>query len=154
MSQIGSEPEFVAEPGQVDFTNIRYAPVLDVVVVRENKVLLAKRSANRNLYPNYWSTIAGFLDDDKSIEDKAYEELREELGMQESDVVSLKRGSVILREDPKYHKTWFIMTMLAHVKTDAFTLDWEASEARWFELPEIAKLDLLPGTLEVIRQFL
>ncbi len=126
------EPKFVPKPGQVDYTDIRYAPVLDVVVTRGGRVLLAKRSADRRLYPNCWATIDGFLDDDYAIEDKAMEELHEELGMHPSDVMRLKRGSVIIQEDPLLNKTWLVVPVLAEVGTDKFTLDWEASEARWF----------------------
>jgi ADP-ribose pyrophosphatase YjhB (NUDIX family) len=148
-----SEPKFVPKPGQVDYTDIRYAPVLDVVVTRSGKILLAKRSADRRLYPDCWATIDGFLDDNEAIETKAYEELREELGMSASAVVSLKRGTIMLEEDPELGKTWLVVPVLAEVNTDKFTLDWEASEARWLEPAEIPNLDLLPGTLDVIGQF-
>jgi hypothetical protein len=43
--------------------------------------------------------------------------------------------------------------LLARIRTAAFTLDWEASEADWFDPREVGKLDLLPGTLDVIGQF-
>jgi NADH pyrophosphatase NudC (nudix superfamily) len=148
-----NEPKFVPKPGQVDYTNIRYAPALDVIVVHDSKILLAKRSANRRLYPNYWATIDGFLDDDKSIEEKAYEELLEEVGIVRSDVTSITRGQVMIQEDAAIGKTWLIVPVLAQVKTDKFTLDWEASEARWFAPKEVAELDLLPGALDVIGQF-
>lgn len=148
-----SEPKFVPKPGQVDYTDIRYAPVCNVVVARAGKILLVKRSADRLLYPNCWAAIAGFLDDSDDIETKAYEELREELGIRREQVFSLKRGPVIVREDPAYGKTWLIVTMLATVTTDKFTLDWEASEARWFAPEAIAGLDVMPGTLAVIEQF-
>lgn len=147
------EPKFVPKPGQVDYTNIRYAPVLDVVVTRNGKILLAKRSDDRRLYPNYWANVAGFLDDQEDIETKAYEELSEELGIESSDVAAIKRGFVSLKEAPDINKTWLIVAVLATVKTDKFTLDWEASEARWFAPEDVHKLDLMPGTLEVIGQF-
>jgi 8-oxo-dGTP diphosphatase len=148
-----SEPKFIPKPGQVDYTNIRYAPVLDVTVTYGGKILLAKRSTDRRLYPGYWATIDGFLDDNQSIEDKAREELHEEVGIEPADIVSLKRGHVLLQEDPKLGKTWIIVPVLAQVKTEKFTLDWEASEARWFVPREIMKLNLLPSTLDVIGQF-
>jgi ADP-ribose pyrophosphatase YjhB (NUDIX family) len=148
-----SEPTFIPKPGQVDYTDIRYAPVLDVVVTRNGKILLAKRSADRRLYPDCWATIDGFLDDKEDVETKALEELSEELGMDSADVVELKRGNVILHEDPDHAKTWLVVPVLAKVKTDTFTLDWESSEARWFEPKDIPGLDLLSGTLDVIGQF-
>ena len=40
-----AEPVFVPRPGQVDYTHIRYAPVLNAVVVCLGKVLLLQRSS-------------------------------------------------------------------------------------------------------------
>ena len=147
------EPKFVPKPGQVDYTNIRYCPALDVVITRNGKILLAKRSADRRMFPDCWAAVAGFLDDDSGIETKAYEELSEEMGLDRSNVIKLTRGQVIMRDDPKQKKTYFIVTMLAEVNTDKFTLDWEASEARWFSPKEVPKLDLMPGMKQVIGQF-
>ena len=147
------EPKFIPKPGQVDYTDIRYAPVLDVVVTRHGKILLAKRSADRLVYPDCWAAVAGFLDDDEDIETKAYEELLEELGIERAKVLKLTRGQVLLRDVPKYKKTYLIVPLLAEVNTDEFILDWEASEARWFAPEEIPKLDLMPGMLNVIGQF-
>ena len=147
------EPKFIPKRGQVDYTNIRYAPALDIVVEHKGKILLAKRSADRRLYPNCWATIDGFLDDSKSIEEKAYEELREEIGLSARQVTSLTRGQVLIHEDDKIGKTWLVVPVLARVKTKAFILDWEASEAGWFDPKDAGKLDLLPGTLAVIEQF-
>ncbi len=141
------------KPGQVDYTNIRYAPVLDVVVTRAGKILLAKRSADRRMHPNCWAAVAGFLDDNSDIETKALEELDEELSIGQNHVVNLTRGNITLRDDPEYHKTWLIVPVLAEVNTDTVTLDWEASEARWFKPDEITKLSLMPGMLQVIGQF-
>ena len=36
--------KFQPKPGQVDFTNIRYAPVANCVLFNEGKILLVKRS--------------------------------------------------------------------------------------------------------------
>jgi hypothetical protein len=46
------EPMFVPRPGQVDYTHIRYAPVLNAVVVCRGKVLLLQRSSGMHSYPN------------------------------------------------------------------------------------------------------
>lgn len=147
------EPEFVPKPGQTDFRNMRYAPCINVVVVKDGKILLAKRAEGRRLYPGYWSTIDGFLDDNKSVEEKAYEELREEVSILPKDVVELKRGQVVVMEAPDYKKTWLFIPVLAMVKTEKFKLDWEASEAKWFAPQEVTDLNLSPGVIAVLSQF-
>lgn len=152
-SAAAQEPPFVPGPGQVDYTNIRYAPNVNVVVAREGKILLVKRSPGMRLYPDMWCTIDGFLDDDKSIEEKAAEELHAELGIPAGEILEFIRGQALVHESEEYNKTWLTVPLLTRVKATNFTLDWEASEAKWFSLQEIRHLDLVPGCLGAIGQF-
>jgi NADH pyrophosphatase NudC (nudix superfamily) len=149
-----AEPKFVPKPGQVDYTAIRYAPVVNTIVAHDSKVLLVQRSSDMRLYPGYWNGISGFLDDARSIEEKVAQEIAEELGILPNDIVSIERGSVLLQEAPEYHKTWFVVPVLARVTRADFTLDWEAVAAQWYTLAEIKELDVLPGFEMVIAQFL
>jgi NADH pyrophosphatase NudC (nudix superfamily) len=148
-----SQPKFVPKPGQVDYTNIRYAPTVNIVVVYDGKIFCVKRSPDMRLYPNLWDWICGFLDDDKSIEEKIYEELQEELGLDRKDIESLTRGEPWIDEAPEYHKTWLIVPVLAVVKTNKFTLDWEASEGGWFTPDELKELKMPPGSLNTAARF-
>lgn len=147
------QPQFVPKPGQVDYTNIRYAPTVNIVVTFKGKIFCVKRSSDMRLYPNYWDWICGFLDDSKSIEEKAHEEISEELGLQPNDIDSLTRGAPWIDEAPEYEKTWLVIPVLAKVKTDTFTLDWEASEGRWFNPRELHTLQMPPGSLQTVAQF-
>jgi NADH pyrophosphatase NudC (nudix superfamily) len=149
-----AEQRFIPKPGQVDYTHVRYAPVVNTVVTHEGKVLLVQRSPDIRLYPNYWNGISGFLDDSRSIEEKVTEELGEELGIQADDILLIQRGTVLLQEASDYNKTWLVVPVLARVKTADFKLDWEAARAKWYEPAEVVKLDLLPGFLGVFDQFL
>ena len=97
--------------------------------------------------------MCGFLDDNQSIEDKAREELREELGITDNDIVSLKRGQVVIDEAPDYKKTWLIVPVLAEVNTDKFTLDWEAQQGEWFTPEGLRKLDFVPNSMTIAKQF-
>lgn len=69
------EPKSTPKPGQVDYTNIRYAPVVNIVVTHAGKILLVQRSKNMRLYPGFWNGVSGFLDYAKSIWEKVREEL-------------------------------------------------------------------------------
>ena len=149
-----TRPPFTPKPGQVDYTHIRYAPTVNIVVAYKGKILCVKRSPDMRIFPNYWDWVCGFLDDQKSIEDKVREELAEELGWTDKEIVNIKRGQPILDETPQYNKTWLIVPILVEVNTDTYTLDEEASEAAWFEPQELKKLDMVPGpTLEMAGQF-
>jgi phosphomecalonate degydratase small subunit len=149
-----AEPKFAPRPGQVDYTNIRYAPVINTVITQGGKVLLVQRAPDMRLYPGYWSGVSGFLDDRRSVEEKVTQEIGEELGVEPEYIASIERGQVLLQEAPEYGKTWLVVPVLARIKTTDFTLDWEAITAKWYTPSEIKTLNLLPGFEGVIGQFL
>jgi ADP-ribose pyrophosphatase YjhB (NUDIX family) len=145
------EKKFKPKQGQVDFTHIRWAPVLNCVVMHKGKILLIKRSASMRLYPGYWNSVGGFLDDNKSLKEKVEEELREELGIRKSQVTSMRFGQVFDQDEPKYKKTWIVHPVCATVKTNKVVLDWEGEEYRWVTLKEAKRLKLLPGFRLVLK---
>lgn len=148
-----TQPKFVPKPGQVDYTTIRYAPTVNIVVTHAGKLFCVKRSPDMRLYPNYWDWVCGFLDDNQSIEDKAREELHEELGLEDKDIAALERGKPWVDEAPQYQKTWLIIPVLARVTVDTFRLDWEASEGAWFTPAAVRTLDMVPGSLQTAAAF-
>ncbi len=145
MKKISKEKKFKPKSGQTDYTNIRWAPVVNCVVMYRGKMLLVERSPSLRLYPGYWNGISGFLDDQKSLKEKVIEELREELGIRKNEVVSIRPGEVFNQDEPKYKKTWIVHPILVHVKTDHVSLDWEAQKYKWVTLREAEKMKLLPG---------
>jgi NADH pyrophosphatase NudC (nudix superfamily) len=148
-----SEPKFSPKRGQVDYTNIRYAPVVNTLLVKDNKILLVKRSNKLRLYPNFWNGISGFLDDSKSIEEKVIEELGEELSLKPAEISEIRIGRPFIQEAPEYKKTWLVVPVMAKVARDNFRLDWEAQEAKWFAPKEAYELKLMPGFDKVLKEF-
>ena len=139
------EKKFKPKKGQTDFTDIRWAPVINCVVEHKGKILLVERSASMRLYPLHWNGISGFLDDSKSLKEKVEEELREELGLSKNKIISIKIGAIMDQEAPKYKKTWIVHPVRVAVNTDKITLDWEAQNFKWIKPSEAKKLKLLPG---------
>ncbi|HTX86457.1 MAG TPA: NUDIX domain-containing protein, partial [Candidatus Nanoarchaeia archaeon] len=114
-------------------------------------ILVVQRSKELNFYPGYWNGISGFLDDQKSLEEKVTEELREELGLSETKIKKIKLGEIFDQEEPKYKKIWIVHPVLVEVKTDEIKLDWEAKDYKWFSIKEVKKLKLLPGFDRVLK---
>jgi predicted NUDIX family phosphoesterase len=145
-----AEPAFKAREGQVDYTNMRYAPVINCVVRHNDAILIVQRNSKMRLYPNFWNGISGFLDDRRSIEEKVKDELREELGIEANDIISIHRGPVFDQEEEKYGKTWIVHPILVDVKTDKIKLNWEAQNYKWIKVEEAKTFDLLPGFDKVL----
>lgn len=144
-------PLFKARPGQVDYTNIHWAPVINCVLKYQNKILVVQRSTELNFYPGYWTGISGFLDDQRSLRQKVYDELREELGIPKTKIKSVRLGEIFHQEAPQYKKTWIVHPVLVEVKTDKVTLDWEARKFKWLTVGHVNRLKLLPGFDQVLK---
>ncbi len=144
---------FKPKSGQTDYTDVRWAPVINCVVKHGDKILIVKRSSDMKFYPGWWNCIGGFLDDDKSLEEKVKEEIKEEIGIEENDIISIKLGEIFDFDDPELRKTWIIHPVLAEVKTDKVILDWEAEDYRWVRPDELAGFEITPSFKKIIKSF-
>ncbi len=145
------EKKFKPKKGQVDYTNIRWAPVINCVLKYKGRLLLVQRSKGMKLYPSYWNGLSGFLDDNKSLKEKVFQELKEEVGLNEKDILSIKIGKIFDQDEPKYKKTWIVHPVLVIIKRNEIKLDWEAQDYRWVSLKEIKEMKLLPGFDDVLK---
>lgn len=144
--------KFKLQPGQIDYTNARWAPVMNCVVKYRDKILVVQRSKELNFYPGYWNGVSGFLDDKRSFEQKVKDELREELGIPAKMVKKIRLCEIFHQEAPKYKKTWIVHPVLVEIATDKIKLDWEARNYRWVKFNEARKLKLLPGFDRVLEK--
>lgn len=145
-----SRPPFAPRPGQVDYTHIRWSPVINCVLHYQDRFLIVKRSADLNFYPSTWNGISGFLDDNRDLEEKVREELQEELSLSAEHIVTITRVGLFEQDDALHHKTWIVHPMLVAVDTDQIKIDWEAQEYAWVTLAEARTHELLPGFAEVL----
>ncbi len=137
--------KFKLKPGQVDYTNIKWAPVINCVLKFEEKFLIVQRSKELNFYPEHWNGISGFLDDDRSFNQKVEDEIEEELGIKKEDITFIEMKEIFHQDAPKYNKTWIVHPVLVGVKTNKIVMDWEAQDYKWISLEDIGNFDLLPG---------
>ena len=106
------------------------------------------------LYPGFWNGISGFLDrKDQTVIEKAKEELKEEAGIEESHILSIKEGKIFEVEDQKIDKLWILHPVLVVVNTDKIVLDWEAEDYTWVAPAEAESFHLLPSFDRVLGTF-
>src|SRR3989344_4916627 len=151
-ARIMKKMKFKLKPGQIDYTNARWAPVMNCVVKCRDKILVVQRSKDLNFYPGYWNGISGFLDDKRSFEQKVKDELREELGIPNNKIKNIRLGEIFHQEAPKYKKSWIVHPVLIEVSGNKIKLDWEARNFKWVKLEDIKKLKLLPGFDDVLKK--
>lgn len=149
-----AKPVFKPAPGQVDYTNARWAPVINCVLKYKDKILLMQRSSDLNFYPNYWNGISGFLDDNRDFNQKVKDEIKEETGIDEKDIKSICLGEIFHQEAPEHKKTWIVHPVLVEVNTDKIIADWEAQNHKWIKFAEAKDYDLLPGFDTVLEKLI
>src|SRR5215472_8556891 len=105
------EPDRVGGP-----TSLRSTPVVSCLLLRldgpEPRLCLVKRSQRVGSYQAHWAGISGFIEEGVSAQEQAYTELREETGLQASQVRLLRRGAAVEHIDEKLGRRWLIHPFL------------------------------------------
>jgi ADP-ribose pyrophosphatase YjhB (NUDIX family) len=137
-----------------DYTHARSAPVVVIFVKYRDKFLLVKRSEKMLTYQGLWSCLAGFVDDDKSIEDKVKFEINEEIGLPVSDIKSIKKGDTYLFVDNDLDREWIRHLYLVEIGSANIKLSWEHSEMVWVTPDEAKNYKTTPGFHEDLQKIL
>ncbi|MBN2603345.1 MAG: NUDIX domain-containing protein [Candidatus Thermoplasmatota archaeon] len=132
--------------GRIDYSNAKTAIVVTVFIKFNKKILLLKRSDKVSTYRGKWNTVAGYIDEIKPVEEKIYEELKEELGIERENIKNLKLKQPFSFKDNKINRTWIINPALVELnKKPEIKLDWEHVEYKWINPRDIDSYDTVPN---------
>ncbi len=131
-----------------DYTHARSAPVLVIFVKYRDKYLLVKRSEKMLTYQNLWSCLAGFVDDEKTMEEKVVFEIEEEIGLKPEDIKELKKGDTYLFLDTALNREWIRHIYLVEITNPNIKLSWEHTEMVWVAYGEAKNFETTPGFTE------
>ena len=141
--------------GRIDYSNSDIAPVVTVFVKFKDKILLLKRSDKVRAYQNKWNTVAGYLDELKPVRDKGLEELKEELGIEESDISIIHFGTPYKLTDNEISKMWIVHPVLVELKNKPkIKLDWEHIKYQWIKPEELGNFDVVFNLGESLKKAL
>lgn len=143
--------------GRINYSNSDTAPVLTCFLKYKNKILLLKRSDKVRTYQGKWNTVAGYLDEPKSIREKALEEIQEELGIKENNILLINIGKYYKFTDNEIekHKTWITCPVLAELKNEPeIRLDREHTRYKWISPKELTNFDIVPKLDESLKRVL
>lgn len=108
--------------------------IVNGLLLRNDQVLMARRCANRRLYPGKWSFPGGHVEEGETLEQALTRELIEELGVLVNSawyLSKLETSSGDGQEDVLFH--FFV---IADWDGDPANLGTEHSELRWVPLVE------------------
>lgn len=128
-----------------DYTHARSAPVIVIFVKYRDKFLLVKRSQKMLTYQGLWSCLAGFVDDEKGMEEKVVFEIEEELGLKATDIKEIKAGDTYLFLDKELDREWIRHIFLVEITSPNVKLSWEHSELVWVTSEEATAYKTTPG---------
>ena len=123
----------------------------------ERKLLILKRSDKVRTYKGKWGGVAGYVEDNERPVDTAFKEIREETGF-ESQIISLLMEEEPIEFTDIYNDIkidWIVYPFLFKIeKNGKVQIDWEHSEYRWIEPPQITKFDTVPHLKEIVFKML
>ena len=132
--------------GRIDYTNSDTSLVITVFIKYKDKILILKRSNKVGVYQGKWNTVTGYLDEPKPPIEKIMEEMREELGIGEKNILSYSLGEPFKFTDQKARKTWIVHPAKIELKNEPdIKLDWEHTEYKWIRPEELEKFDTVPN---------
>lgn len=138
--------------GRIDYSNAKAAPVVTVFVRCKGEILLLKRSEKVGTYRGKWNTVAGYLDELRPVREKVLEELREEAGILEKDISSIRFGEPFRTVDKKINRTWFVHPVIVELREKTCKIDWEHTEFRWIRPEELKDFDTVPNLAEGFKK--
>jgi 8-oxo-dGTP diphosphatase len=120
------------------------------IILRENRILLVKRSAKDNSEPNKWSFPGGSSLDTETFEETLKRELKEEINC---DPVSFKyfKSYCIVEKEKIYKAIYFYGDIQGEIK-----LNEELSDFNWFNLKDnqTFDLDFAYNQKQILKDFL
>jgi 8-oxo-dGTP pyrophosphatase MutT (NUDIX family) len=141
--------------GRIDYSNSDRAPVLTCFVKFEDRILPLKRSDRVRTHQRKWNAVVGYIDESKPLRQKALEELGEEIGVSEKEILQFKMGSSYEFFDQDSKRSWLVHLMLAELKnTPDIKLDWEHTDFKWITLGDLKDYDMVPKLEESLKRVL
>ncbi len=131
----------------VNYTNADTAPIVMCTVVCGNELLLVKRGYGLADAEGYWSTVNGFIDENKPVTEIAQQEVKEELGL-EVNLGDIKVAKSYTLENPQEKRKYIVFACLITLKSKPkIVLDREHTDYAWItraQLKDYEMLDDLP----------
>jgi NADH pyrophosphatase NudC (nudix superfamily) len=130
------------------------APVITVFVKYKDKILLLKRSDKVSTYKGKWNTVAGYLDELRPVEEKIFEELKEEIGVEKDNISSIILSDPFEFKDERIAKEWIVTPALVELRRPEIKLNWEHTEYKWITPREIRNFETVPNLDQSLKKVL
>jgi 8-oxo-dGTP pyrophosphatase MutT (NUDIX family) len=118
-------------------------------------ILILLRSEQVSTYQGKWGGISGAIDDGRTPDEQALQEILEETGLSKQDVQLTKKGEPLVFDDEMLQKRKTVYPYLFHIKDRSkISIDWEHKELRWIQPEDLKNYDTMPKLMETLAQVL
>lgn len=141
-------------------SNKAHYVVVTVIVIKDGKYLIAKRSPNEKAFPNLWTVPGGKLEQTdytnrpKDTHEHWYNVLEDLLRREISEETNLEVANIRYVTSLVYHRSDGIPTLIISLAADyaggEIILSEELTEHAWVTLEEAQSYDLIEGIYEEI----
>lgn len=134
---------------------MRSTKIVTSFVTNKESFLLLKRSKKVKTMKGLWSGVSGIIEKNETPLTRAKTEIFEELGINEKELVLVKRSKKIRIASPQYkNHEWIVFPFLFSVKKPKINLNWENSDYRWISADDIIKYKTVPSLDKVLFSLL
>ena len=124
-------------------------------IQNDEKILILKRSDKVKSMKNLWAGVSGIIENNEDPIKRAKIEIFEELGIKDSEIKLISRGTGIKVSSPQYNDhEWYIYPFLFKTKTSKIRLNWENSEYKWIFPDEVSNFESVPKLKEILCSLL
>lgn len=123
------------------------------ICIRNNKVLIAKRSETRRLLPEKWECGGGQVKYGEDFDEAVRRQLREELGIVVGRIVPISTYNILIdSEQKKIPGLEFACDFESYVEGNAPKISDEHSEYRWQDIQNLEGLDFIEDLDDKIKR--
>ena len=137
-----------ADEGHVELLDVKIIEAVSSVILIDGKVLMLKRPIIARSFPGVWSLCAGKMERGETPEAAAVREIKEE-----TEITVLKPLSYL---SPIYVREkdiiWKVYPFLFKVDDVMPKINSENDEFKLFDINELKDLELVEGTVDVIKR--
>lgn len=127
----------------VNFTDADIAPIVMCTILVNDEILIVKRGYGLADAEGYWSTINGFIDEIRPVNETAQKEILEELSIK-INLSNIKVAKSYTLSNPKEKRKYIVFACLITLPSKPeINLDYENTEYRWIKRPKLESFHIL-----------
>lgn len=131
---------------------IKQKVLVTAIIIKNNKVLLQRRTDELDSHKGKWTTPSGTVKINEHPEEAIIREVKEELGVTAKIIATIPSIDSFPNHKSKYHLIYLsYLCKITEGEPKNIDSDGDVSELMWCNLNDLDKIDLIRGTLPPIK---